>query len=87
MGAAVSYGDRTRRSASLLQGLEALDLDRLKTRALEVVVCAREGDSNDEIAQYLGISVSTVKRCLASAARGRPDAGLRRPAASAWAKA
>ena len=87
MGSAMGYGDRTRRSPALLRGLDGLDLDRLKTSALEVVVCAREGDSNDEIARYLGISVSTVKRHLASVARGRPDTGLRRPGAPAWAKA
>lgn len=43
-------------------------LNRLKTRELETVLCLQAGDKDQEIATYLGISASAVRRSLKAAA-------------------
>ena len=66
------YGMRARRrSAALLAACGRDDLARLKTRALEVLLCVRAGDSNAEIADRLQISVSTVKYHLSGLVQSR----------------
>jgi DNA-binding NarL/FixJ family response regulator len=50
----------------------------LTTRQLEVLLCVEAGDTNPEIARYLEISESSVKRCVSqllkvSGARRRQD--------------
>ena len=60
-----------RRSAAVLGACQRADLSRLKTRALEVLVCVMAGDSNVQIAERLGLSVSTVKYHLTGVQQDR----------------
>ncbi len=61
----------TRRSAALRAACGREDLARLKTRALEVLLCVLAGDSNAQIADRLDISVSTVKYHLSRLVQSR----------------
>jgi len=58
-----------RRSAAVRAACALLDSETLKITPLEVLMCARCGDTNDQIAQRLGLSVSTVKYHLARLSR------------------
>jgi DNA-binding NarL/FixJ family response regulator len=58
-----------KRTAETLAALDGIDLDSLSTRTLEVAYCVLAGDSNAEIARFLGISISTVKYHLAKIVR------------------
>lgn len=66
-------GDREgplgRRSRGFVQGLAYADMNGLGTRTVEVLLCAREGDTNAQISRYLEISVSTVKYHIAKILR------------------
>ncbi|MDB5441348.1 MAG: hypothetical protein JWM33_3775 [Caulobacteraceae bacterium] len=53
----------------------AFDLARLKTRTLEVVLCALEGDTVAEIARFVDASPSTVRRHLAKFSALAPGSG------------
>lgn len=63
--AALATAPLARRSSALSDALVRVNHDSLPTLTLEIVLCACEGDSNRQIARYLGICVSTVKRHLA----------------------
>jgi DNA-binding NarL/FixJ family response regulator len=66
-----------RRSRAIALICAVVDIDRLNIRPCEIVQCVRCGDSNAQIAERLGISVSTVKyhlRRLATLAPGANDA-------------
>ena len=54
----------TRRSPAMLVACESADRTEIKTRTLEVLLCALAGDSNAEIARRLEVSISTVKTHL-----------------------
>ncbi|MBS0411349.1 MAG: winged helix-turn-helix transcriptional regulator [Proteobacteria bacterium] len=58
-----------RRSPAVRAACHLLNGDRLKITALEVLMCVRCGDTNDQIAARLGLSVSTVKYHLARLSR------------------
>ena len=66
-----------RRSPRLRQAGQGRDLDRLDTRSMEITLCMLCGDSNRQIAQRLGVSLSTVKRHLKALAHGGPPPDFR----------
>lgn len=51
----------TNRSPAVARAVAAVDPARLRIRPCEIVLCVLCGDSNRNIAERLGISVSTVK--------------------------
>ena len=68
-----------RRSRATRELWPQLQLERLGIRTLEVMLCVGAGDSNQEIARRLGISVSTVKYHITRAARSLPPTSTGRP--------
>ncbi len=75
-GVAAGFDNRAvlcspRRSPALRAACGREDMARLKTRALEVLLCVLAGDSNAQIADRLDISVSTVKYHLSRLVQSR----------------
>lgn len=73
----------TRRSPAVRAACSLLNSDTLKITPLEVLMCVRCGDTNDQIAARLGLSVSTVKYHLSRLSRvasNDQDHGARRHA-------
>lgn len=57
----LTQGELANRSPAVARAVAATDPATLRIRQCEVLLCVLCGDSNANIAQRLGISVSTVK--------------------------